>query len=97
MRTLRQGRRVRDADRVRRGAGPGAPRLVVQGRRGPRRGAAARLVPRRAWRCLDPPPASRPTRLMAERRTGPPPGVVPEPVCPGEESVWDYPRPPRVE
>ncbi len=26
-----------------------------------------------------------------------PPGVVPEPVGPGQESVWDYPRPPRVE
>jgi uncharacterized protein (DUF427 family) len=26
-----------------------------------------------------------------------PRGVVPEPVGPGEESVWDYPRPPRVE
>lgn len=26
-----------------------------------------------------------------------PPGVVPEPLGPGEESVWDYPRPPRVE
>jgi uncharacterized protein (DUF427 family) len=34
---------------------------------------------------------------MAEVRPGPPPGVVPEPVGPGEESVWDYPRPPRVE
>lgn len=27
----------------------------------------------------------------------PPPGVTPEPVGPGEESVWDFPRPPRVE
>lgn len=26
-----------------------------------------------------------------------PPGVVPEPAGPGQESVWDYPRPPRVE
>lgn len=26
-----------------------------------------------------------------------PRGVVPESVGPGEESVWDYPRPPRVE
>jgi uncharacterized protein (DUF427 family) len=35
--------------------------------------------------------------VMAETRSAPPPGVVPEPVGPGEESVWDYPRPPRVE
>jgi uncharacterized protein (DUF427 family) len=34
---------------------------------------------------------------MAEVRNAPPPGVVPQPVGPGEESVWDYPRPPRVE
>ncbi|GMA85870.1 hypothetical protein GCM10025868_11200 [Angustibacter aerolatus] len=26
-----------------------------------------------------------------------PRGVVPEPAGPGQESVWDYPRPPRVE
>jgi uncharacterized protein (DUF427 family) len=26
-----------------------------------------------------------------------PPGVVPEATRPGQESVWDYPRPPRVE
>jgi uncharacterized protein (DUF427 family) len=26
-----------------------------------------------------------------------PSGVVPEPPGPGRESVWDYPRPPRVE
>ena len=26
-----------------------------------------------------------------------PPGVTPEPTGPGEESVWDYPRPPRLE
>lgn len=26
-----------------------------------------------------------------------PPGVVPEQPGPGQESVWDYPRPPRVE
>lgn len=26
-----------------------------------------------------------------------PPGVVPEVPGPGQESVWDYPRPPRVE
>ena len=26
-----------------------------------------------------------------------PPGVRPEPAGPGQESVWDYPRPPRVE
>src|SRR5262245_42233787 len=36
-------------------------------------------------------------RVMADIRSAPPPGVVPEPVGPGEESVWDYPRPPRVE
>jgi uncharacterized protein (DUF427 family) len=34
---------------------------------------------------------------MADIRRGPPAGVVPEPVGPGEESVWDYPRPPRIE
>ena len=27
----------------------------------------------------------------------PPPYITPEPVAPGEESVWDYPRPPRLE
>ena len=27
----------------------------------------------------------------------PPPGVVPEPFAPEEESVWEYPRPPRVD
>lgn len=26
----------------------------------------------------------------------PPPGVTPEPVGPGQESVWDYPRPPKL-
>jgi uncharacterized protein (DUF427 family) len=26
-----------------------------------------------------------------------PPGVVPEVPAPGQESVWDYPRPPRLE
>jgi uncharacterized protein (DUF427 family) len=34
---------------------------------------------------------------MAEIRSAPPSGVVPEPVGPGDESVWDYPRPPRWE
>ena len=34
----------------------------------------------------------------ARAKWGPRPlSVVPEPVGPGEESVWDYPRPPRVE
>jgi uncharacterized protein (DUF427 family) len=32
---------------------------------------------------------------MVSRRL--PPGVVPIPPGPGQESVWDYPRPPRVE
>ncbi|MBX2802275.1 MAG: DUF427 domain-containing protein [Myxococcales bacterium] len=27
----------------------------------------------------------------------PPPGVIPDPVGPGQESVWDYPRPPIVQ
>lgn len=31
------------------------------------------------------------------RPTPPPPGVQPVPPGPGQESVWDYPRPPRVE
>jgi uncharacterized protein (DUF427 family) len=26
-----------------------------------------------------------------------PPFIKPEPILPGEESVWDYPRPPRIE
>jgi len=32
----------------------------------------------------------------AMARKGPPP-VTPDPVGPGEESVWDFPRPPRVD
>lgn len=32
---------------------------------------------------------------MIRRRL--PRGVVPDPAGPGQESVWDYPRPPRVE
>jgi uncharacterized protein (DUF427 family) len=34
---------------------------------------------------------------MATQREGPPPGVVVVRPGPGQESVWDYPRPPRVE
>lgn len=34
---------------------------------------------------------------MVDRSRLVPPGVVPVPPGPGQESVWDYPRPPRVE
>ncbi|MEM6901680.1 MAG: DUF427 domain-containing protein [Pseudomonadota bacterium] len=40
------------------------------------------------------------TQYLAQHRNwppGPPPGVTPEPVGEGEESVWDFPRPPRLE
>lgn len=46
-----------------------------------------------------PPPSKKAALRLVKgyRGTRPrPPGLVPEPVGPGQESVWDYPRPPAV-
>ena len=81
------------ADRVAPANVAGGPRAAARPvRRAGRRPSDAAGCPRRCWRGAD----RRPGRVAAHP-VSPPRGVQRVVPGPGQESVWDYPRPPRVE